>query len=68
MMEASDLDRIIFLAENSIFRSSEDLRKLVFSRQFSSPQLEQVVQQMQLDLCVLLNSARELSKQSVSNK
>ena len=60
-MKTANIERVIFLAEDSVFKASEKLRELVFGKHFASPQMEQVVQRMQDDLEVLITSIRDLS-------
>lgn len=62
-MNTSTIERVIFLAEDSVFKTSENLRKIVFSKQFASPQLEQIVQRMRNDLDVIVFAAREFTKE-----
>lgn len=67
-MNTANIERVIFLAEDSVFKTSEKLRRLIFSKQFASPQIEQIVQRMQNDLDVLLTSVRELSMEHANSE
>lgn len=59
-MNKDELIRVTELAESKIFKNSENLRRLVFDGDFSSPLLEEIVQQMKIDLDLILSASRQL--------
>lgn len=59
-MNRDELKRIVELAEAKVFKNSETLRSIVFSEDYSSPLLEEIVQQMKVDLDLILNASRRL--------
>ena len=59
-MNRDELKRIVELAEAKIFKNSETLRSIVFSEDYSSPLLEEIVQDMHADLNLIISAARQL--------
>lgn len=59
-MNRDELKRIVELAEAKVFKNSETLRNIVFSEDYSSPLLEEVVQDMRTDLNLIVSAARQL--------
>jgi hypothetical protein len=60
-MNRNELERVIELAEAKVFRNSETLRSIVFSEDYCSPLLEEIVQDMHVDLNLIVSAARQLS-------
>lgn len=59
-MNRDELERVIELAEAKVFKNSETLRSIVFSEDYSSPLLEEIVQSMHTDLNLIVSAARQL--------
>lgn len=59
-MNRDELERIVELAEAKVFKNSETLRSIVFSEDYSSPLLEEIVQDMHTDLNLIVSAVRQL--------
>lgn len=61
LMNINELVRVVELAESKIFKNSENIRRIIFDNDYSSPLLEEVVSDMKVDLDVLIKASRQLS-------
>ncbi len=61
LMNKNELVRVVELAESKIFKNSENIRRIIFDNDYSSPLLEEVVSDMKVDLDVLIKASRQLS-------
>lgn len=58
-MNKEELEHIISLTEGHIHRSAKQLRELIFSENYNSPFIEEIIQETKIDLDILLKAIRQ---------